>query len=316
MFCSNCGKQIKDGSKFCIYCGEKLANDAAGEALDTPNKEAAETTALQDPADSQSSTPTAPDSAKTTVIPDRANREAAATPDYASERTDVIPNPSRKPSDTAPLKPIYPGVPQQEPYKKEPKRRNSSTKTIVIAAVALAIAVCAIVLAIAGVVTGNASKQDAEPAATAAAAATAEAASTEVATTESETEEAETQAATEATSPEVVYVTTKEYVYVPVPEQNSSSGYVLPDSASRVYSTEELEALSTDILWYARNEIYARHGRKFKDQNLQAYFNGKSWYTPVYEPDEFDSYVTLSSTEQQNAANIKQIESSRGSSHL
>ena len=37
------------------------------------------------------------------------------------------------------------------------------------------------------------------------------------------------------------------------------------------------------------NEIYARHGRKFNDANLQEYFNSQPWYTPVYTPDEFNA---------------------------
>lgn len=32
-----------------------------------------------------------------------------------------------------------------------------------------------------------------------------------------------------------------------------------------------------------RNSIYARHGRKFKDANLRAYFRTQSWYTPRYD---------------------------------
>lgn len=29
-----------------------------------------------------------------------------------------------------------------------------------------------------------------------------------------------------------------------------------------------------------KNSIYARHGRRFKDANLRAYFNSQSWYRP------------------------------------
>ena len=31
-----------------------------------------------------------------------------------------------------------------------------------------------------------------------------------------------------------------------------------------------------------KNSIYARHGRRFKDANLRAYFNSQWWYTPRY----------------------------------
>lgn len=32
-----------------------------------------------------------------------------------------------------------------------------------------------------------------------------------------------------------------------------------------------------------KNSIYARHGRRFKDANLRAYFNSQSWYNPRYD---------------------------------
>lgn len=50
---------------------------------------------------------------------------------------------------------------------------------------------------------------------------------------------------------------------------------------------EDLWNLSSKWLRIAKNEIYARHGRKFADQELQAYFNGCSWYEGTIEPDDF-----------------------------
>ena len=96
----------------------------------------------------------------------------------------------------------------------------------------------------------------------------------------------------------------------------SKGDYMLPDSASRRYSTSELEKLSDWELYIARNEIYARHGRRFQNQDLQSYFNGKDWYTPRYSPEEFDANVTLSDTELANAEAIRSIEQSRGSEYL
>ena len=46
--------------------------------------------------------------------------------------------------------------------------------------------------------------------------------------------------------------------------------------------------MTDDQLRLARNELFARHGRKFNDTELQQYFTLKAWYQPVYEPDEFD----------------------------
>ena len=41
----------------------------------------------------------------------------------------------------------------------------------------------------------------------------------------------------------------------------------------------------------ARNELFARHGRKFTDENLKSYFESKSWYEGTIEPEDFDDSV-------------------------
>jgi hypothetical protein len=42
-----------------------------------------------------------------------------------------------------------------------------------------------------------------------------------------------------------------------------------------------------------RNEVFARHGRRFQRSDLQAYFNAQPWYRGVYAPDAFpNSLVT------------------------
>ena len=38
---------------------------------------------------------------------------------------------------------------------------------------------------------------------------------------------------------------------------------------------------------YAKNEIYARHGRKFQSSELTAYFNSQPWYQGTIEPEDF-----------------------------
>ncbi len=99
----------------------------------------------------------------------------------------------------------------------------------------------------------------------------------------------------------------------------SASDYVIPDSATHTYTKQEIRdlGLTVDELWYARNEIYARHGRGFKDSALQSYFDSKPWYTREYSPEEFDSMADpLNSTEKANADAIKAVERDMGSSHL
>lgn len=96
---------------------------------------------------------------------------------------------------------------------------------------------------------------------------------------------------------------------------NSPSGYVLPDSQTRVYSDSELSKLDVHTLFLARNEIYARHGRKFVSEELQSYFGGKTWYHGTIEPGDF-SDNQLSQTERTNAQAMLAIEKSRNSPYV
>ncbi len=63
-----------------------------------------------------------------------------------------------------------------------------------------------------------------------------------------------------------------------------SNGYILPDSDSRKLKKSDLAGMTAQQLSYAKNEIYARHGRVFKSSELQDYFNEKDWYE---ENDDF-----------------------------
>ena len=57
-----------------------------------------------------------------------------------------------------------------------------------------------------------------------------------------------------------------------------SNGYILPDSDSRKLKKSDLAGMTAQQLSYAKNEIYARHGRIFKSSELQDYFNQKDGY--------------------------------------
>jgi hypothetical protein len=54
--------------------------------------------------------------------------------------------------------------------------------------------------------------------------------------------------------------------------------YILPDSDTVLLTEADIADLSLQEINYAKNEIYARHGRKFKSSELQNYFNSKYWY--------------------------------------
>lgn len=94
---------------------------------------------------------------------------------------------------------------------------------------------------------------------------------------------------------------------------SSAGDYILPDSSTRLYSASELQSYSQYELMLARNEIYARHGRGFNDQEIRQYFQSKSWYQQRYTAEEFDSLPNspLTSIEQQNIKTIYDVEHSK-----
>lgn len=70
--------------------------------------------------------------------------------------------------------------------------------------------------------------------------------------------------------------------------ENTVKEYILPDSNIRYISKSELSGLTAEECRLARNELYARHGRKFDDEGLQNYFNSFDWYTPTIEGKDFE----------------------------
>lgn len=72
-------------------------------------------------------------------------------------------------------------------------------------------------------------------------------------------------------------------------EMNMADSYLMPQSSVYVMSREFLQRYSVRELWIAKNEIFARKGRIFKNQELQNYFNSKSWYHGTIEPEIFDA---------------------------
>ena len=83
---------------------------------------------------------------------------------------------------------------------------------------------------------------------------------------------------------------------IPVPtivttETPKDGSYILEGSDSRMLTQEEVNVMDANLRQMAINEIYARHGRKFKDPAIQEYFNAKAWYTPSVEPEAFSENV-------------------------
>lgn len=100
-------------------------------------------------------------------------------------------------------------------------------------------------------------------------------------------------------------------VYEEESEYSGAEGYILPESNSRYISESELANLNEETCRIARNEIYARHGRKFKDEELQNYFNQFEWYSPTIEPDNFPESL-LNQYEKENRDLIMEYERKQG----
>lgn len=97
----------------------------------------------------------------------------------------------------------------------------------------------------------------------------------------------------------------------------SAGDYVLSESSTRVYTEAELNKLSASELYYARNEIFARHGRLFANSDLQNYFNSKSWYNGTITPEEWNKMGNqLNDVEVKNANLMKKVEEAKGSLYL
>lgn len=135
-----------------------------------------------------------------------------------------------------------------------------------------------------------------------------------VAAPETSSEEAVDSGSAESSSqsvsvPEVV----EPEVIVVEPEVSDEVEYVLPNSRYEELTNGDLYGFDSVMLRIARNEIYARHGRMFADEELQAYFDSKEWYRniyPKYPATDFEKLnpSPLSSVELKNLQTISEYE--------
>ena len=98
-----------------------------------------------------------------------------------------------------------------------------------------------------------------------------------------EVEEAEAPAETEE------YVEEEEAEPEVVEEETIDEAdlYMIEGSDSRYIDRNDLSGFSAEDCRIARNEIYARHGRMFDDEELQAYFDSKNWYDGYIKASDF-----------------------------
>jgi len=81
-----------------------------------------------------------------------------------------------------------------------------------------------------------------------------------------------------------------------------TDGFLFPDSDRRLLTTEEVSPLTKEQLRFARNEVYARRGRKFVRPEVREYFEQFDWYDPRF------GEVELTYIEQTNVDLIRRFE--------
>lgn len=94
-------------------------------------------------------------------------------------------------------------------------------------------------------------------------------------------------------------------------EETAADGdYIIPSSNTKILKDSDIEGLSAKMLNYARNEIFARHGRKFDSKELRDYFESKPWYKGEYSAGEFDerSDSVLNNVEKKNVQFLENAE--------
>ena len=90
-----------------------------------------------------------------------------------------------------------------------------------------------------------------------------------------------------------------------------TSEYIFPESNSRYLTKSDLAGFTPGLCRLARNEIYARHGRRFQDKELQRYFEWHTWYVPSVEAGDFNESC-LNSYEIANRDLIAEFEKEQG----
>lgn len=89
---------------------------------------------------------------------------------------------------------------------------------------------------------------------------------------------------------------------------NYNANYIFPNSGFIKLTESNLKDKSTQELLLGRNEIYARHGRKFQNNIIREYFESCSWYKIKDSYNYEDEASNLNSIEIYNVSFIKSYE--------
>lgn len=299
MFCSNCGSELHDGDVLCTKCGfevekqkpESSENKEAGEDISEQKTELLETVKA--------------DQSKEYSIDavDCTGVEVYAYPTFEPDKTAVMPAVSAEEPDECAR--VY-----QQSSADSPNRSASSSKALPITiTIVVGVVIVALIAACAIYFTSKSSNEASINAAKQANEATQSKDSEKKSDDKASTSDSNQQSSSDS----------NEYSDI---RQNlgKASGtktgfnntYVINDSDIRYLSRSDLSSMSGDEICLAQNEIWARHGRMFKNDWLQNYFNSKSWYRGTIAPDDFLNQYRPTDIENENASLMFSVLSERG----
>lgn len=282
MFCTKCGNELPVNAKFCTKCGTKVEAFQPGAIQPNPVPQRA---SVPQQAPTQQQTPV---------------RQASPAPQPQQKKNEKVTKTKNSEK-----------ISNKNKNETEKKSGSGAMVYLLIGAAVLIIILIAIIVLL--FIKGNQpAKQDDitdKPVVT-----TEQPTETETSTEQTDRKDVTGQQEASEKTSEVINkedTTGNEDMGTDGAVGEEDAEYILPESASRLLTEADLANLTQEDLRIARNEIYARHGRKFLDEGLQEYFNGKSWYNGTIEPDDFKEDM-LSEIERTNKDTIVNYETKMG----
>lgn len=282
MFCTKCGNELPVNAKFCTKCGTKVEAFQPGAIQPNPVPQRA---SVPQQAPTQQQTPV---------------RQASPAPQPQQKKNEKVTKTKNSEK-----------ISNKNKNETEKKSGSGAMVYLLIGAAVLIIILIAIIVLL--FIKGNQpAKQDDitdKPVVT-----TEQTTETETSTEQTDRKDVTGQQEASEKTSEVINkedTTGNEDMGTDGAVGEEDAEYILPESASRLLTEADLANLTQEDLRIARNEIYARHGRKFLDEGLQEYFNGKSWYNGTIEPDDFKEDM-LSEIERTNEDTIVNYETKMG----
>jgi Sec-independent protein translocase protein TatA len=273
IFCDQCGRELKKGVNFCPGCGAKV-NIVEAEPAVPP---------VEEPKPAAPEVPAEPE-IEIEVPEITADEPEEIAPTVEEPKPAVPPVEEPKPAaPEVPAEPVAPVAPVAPPVT-QPTAKKSNGGVIAAVIIIVVVVVIAVFLFLGrdkiqelmGIdtvkVVTNETNSDSDDA------------DSDMEDNESQDASALDQSAN-AQSANVPSIVPEQ---PEVDSEEEDSEYILENSDSIYLTKEDLEGLDAEQCRLARNEIYARHGRMFDDEELQAYFDSLSWYEGTIPAADFN----------------------------